>query len=111
MLYDDMYSHDIHLIVIISMIIWIKFSVMHKLQITINSLKILGQTCYMQKIHFLLTNLDKLFFHKNLDLFILKYCDIHTCNMLLINDTFYKSLFNGCIPNWGTKEPIWVKAH
>ncbi len=68
--------------------------------------------CYMQKVHFLLTNPDKLVFHKNLDLFIFKYCDIHTCNMLLVDDTLYKSLFNGCIHNWGTKqEPIWVKAH
>ncbi len=96
--------YHLHAIIAISIITLIKFSVKHKLQFTIDPLRTLGQKCYMQNVHFLSTNLDKLVFHKNLDLFLFKYCDIHTCNMLFINNTLYKSLFIGCIHNWGTKK-------
>jgi hypothetical protein len=44
--------------------------------------------------HFLATNLEKLVFHKNLNVFFLRFLDTHVGNILLIDDMPYKSIFN-----------------
>ncbi len=44
--------------------------------------KLLHAKCY-----FLLVNPNKIVFHKNLNLFFLKYHDIHASNMLFLHDT------------------------
>jgi hypothetical protein len=49
----------------------------------------------MQNSHFFLNKPNKPIFHKNLDIFFSTYPYIHVGNMLFINDTLYKSMFNG----------------
>ncbi len=49
----------------------------------------------MWNSHFLLDKLDKPIFHKNLNVFLLVYPYTHTGNILLINYTPYKNMFNG----------------
>ncbi len=46
-------------------------------------------------MHFLFYNLNKLIFHKNLNCLFSKHFDTHVGNTLLLDDTFYKSMFNG----------------
>ncbi len=49
----------------------------------------------MQNLHFLPIKLDKPIFHKNLDVFFFTFIYIHIGNMLLVDDTPYKNMFNG----------------
>ncbi len=45
--------------------------------------------------HFLPNKPDKPIFYKSFDVFFSKYPYIHVGNMLFINNTPYKSMFNG----------------
>jgi len=48
----------------------------------------------MWNLHFLSDKLDKLIFHKNLDIFFSMFPYIHVGNTLLLDNTPYKSMFN-----------------
>ncbi len=45
-------------------------------------------------MHLLSYNINKLIFHKNFNFFFSKHLDTHVGNTLLLDDTFYKSMFN-----------------
>ncbi len=47
-----------------------------------------------KKNHFLVVNPKNLVFHKNLDVFFLRFPNTHVGNILLIYDTPYKFIFN-----------------
>jgi hypothetical protein len=49
----------------------------------------------MRNQHFLLDKLDEQIFHKNLDIFFFIYPHIHISNTLFVDNTPYKSMFNG----------------
>jgi len=49
----------------------------------------------MWNLHFLLNKPDKPIFHKNLDIFFFTYPYTHPSNMLLVNNTPHKNMFNG----------------
>ncbi len=44
-------------------------------------------------LHFLLDKLDKLIFHKSLDIFFFTFPYIHVGNMLFVDDMPYKNMF------------------
>jgi hypothetical protein len=48
----------------------------------------------MQNSHFLLDKHIKPIFHKNFDVFFSTFLYIHVGNMLLVDDTPYKNMFN-----------------
>jgi hypothetical protein len=48
----------------------------------------------MQNLHFLPDKLDKPIFHKNLDVFSSTFLYIHVGNMLFVDNTPYKNMFN-----------------
>ncbi len=48
----------------------------------------------LKKNHFLVINPKNLVFHKNLDVFFLRFPNTHARNTLLIYDAPYKSIFN-----------------
>ncbi len=64
-------------------------------QITIDPSKVLGQVSQTKNAHVLSFNLDKHVFHNNHNFFFIKYFYIYVGNTLLIDDTPYKSMFNG----------------
>jgi hypothetical protein len=60
----------------------------------LDPLRVLGQKSCQKNDHFLLGQLEKLIFHKNLDVFFLKFLNTHARNILFVDDTPYKFLFN-----------------
>jgi len=66
----------------------------HETQILIEPSRVFNQTFCMQNSHFLPNKLEKPIFHKNLDVFFSMFPYTRTSNMLLINDTPYKNMFN-----------------
>jgi hypothetical protein len=67
----------------------------HQTQIFIDPSKVLDQEFCMQNSHFLLDKPNKPIFHKNLDIIFSTYPYTHVSNTLLVDDTLYKSMFNG----------------
>jgi len=63
-------------------------------QFTLDSSRFLGQELCLKNNHFLIVNPKNLVFHKNLDVFFLRFPNTHAKNTLLIYDTPYKSIFN-----------------
>ncbi len=57
--------------------------------------KVLDQEFYMQNPHFLRNKPNEPNFHKNLNVFFCKYLYFHVGNMLLVDDTPCKIMFNG----------------
>jgi len=49
----------------------------------------------MRNPHFLLDKLDEPIFHKKFDIFFSTYPHTHVSNTLFVDDTPYKSMFNG----------------
>jgi hypothetical protein len=49
----------------------------------------------MLNLYFMSDKLDKPIFYKNLDVFFSTYPYIHVGNMLFVDNTPYKSMFNG----------------
>jgi len=62
--------------------------------ITLDPSKVSRQELCRKNDHFLITNLEKLVFHKNLNVFFLRFPNIHVGNISLINGMPYKSIFN-----------------
>jgi hypothetical protein len=66
----------------------------HKTQIPIHVSRVLNQTFCMWNPHFLLDKPNKPIFCKNIDIFFFTFPYIHASNMLFIDNTPYKSVFN-----------------
>jgi hypothetical protein len=64
-------------------------------RIVVDFARLLGKESYTKKFHFLNYNLEKPIFHKNLSFLFSKYSYAHAWNTFLVDDTPYKSLFNG----------------
>ncbi len=67
----------------------------HETQNFIDCSKVLDQEFYMQNPHFLQNKLNKPNFHKNLNIFFSKYFYTNVGNMLFVDDTPCKIMFNG----------------
>ncbi len=67
----------------------------HETQNFIDCSKVLHQEFYMQNPHFLPNKLNKPNFHKNFHVFFSKYFYTNVGNMLLVDDTPCKIIFNG----------------
>jgi hypothetical protein len=65
-----------------------------KTNISLDPLRVLGQKSCQKNDHFLLGQLEKLIFHKNLDVFFLKFFNTHARNIFFVDDTPYKFIFN-----------------
>jgi len=63
--------------------------------IVIDPSKILGHESCIKNAHFLSSNPKKPIFHQNLVVFFSKYLDARVGNTLLVDNTLYKSLFDG----------------
>jgi hypothetical protein len=57
-------------------------------------LRVLGQKLCQKIDHFFPGHPKNLIFHKNLDVFFLKFLDTYVGNNLLVDDTPYKFIFN-----------------
>jgi hypothetical protein len=65
-----------------------------KTQIILDFSKVLRQESCQKNDHFLAIYLEKPIFHENLDVFFLRFSDMHARNTLLIDDMPYKYIFN-----------------
>jgi hypothetical protein len=65
-----------------------------KENISLDPSKVLGQELCQKNDHFLPNHLEKPIFHKKLNVFFLKFPDTHVGNILFIDDTPYKCIFN-----------------
>jgi len=66
----------------------------HETKIFIDRSRMLDHEFYMQNLHFLQNKHDKPNFHKNINIFFLKYPYSHVGNKLLVNDMPCKIMFN-----------------
>lgn len=69
--------------------------IQHETRIVVDLARILGKESCTNFFHFLNFNLEKRIFHKNLSFLFSKHSYVHVGNTLLVDDTPYKSLFNG----------------
>jgi len=71
--------------------------VKEKTYISLDPSRIRGQESFQKNDHFSPNHLKKPNFHKNLNVFFLKFPNTHTRNTLLVDDTPYRSIFNDCV--------------